>query len=204
MQVHCRFNSLQVESKGYNKYAYPAYEQMCFNSLQVESKEKFSIFLKLCYSGFNSLQVESKVRHAGQRPCVGFGVSIPYRQSQKYHNIVNYISKNVFQFLIGRVKSLNRINKYNRGIRFQFLIGRVKRGYHKLKISFDRIVSIPYRQSQKMSIPVVFFLMIISFNSLQVESKALLGRVALQPPWRFQFLIGRVKRVPRGYKKPRE
>ncbi len=100
-------------------------------------------------------------------------VSIPYRQSQKRRRIlIKEYTLKLFQFLIGRVK---RIFKRCHGVgisQFQFLIGRVK----------------------SMMMQLATTLSSWGFNSLQVESKEMLGQVIQIPFSRFQFLIGRVKR----------
>ncbi len=80
----------------------------------------------------------------------GESVLIPYRQSQKVDNLPAYTNLFVmFQFLIGRVKSLNIIIQDLHKNLFQFLIGRVKSSWEKYSILYIPLVSIPYRQSQK-------------------------------------------------------
>ena len=51
----------------------------------------------------------------------------------------------LFQFLIGRLKTIEPIFQEIGGLKFQFLIGRLKTGVEK-SLAFDGlIVSIPYR-----------------------------------------------------------
>ncbi len=59
--------------------------------------------------------------------------------------LLTFIPDNVFQFLIGRVKSLILLVLLNRSKLFQFLIGRVKRKIAYLNNQADIYVSIPYR-----------------------------------------------------------
>ena len=126
-------------------------------------------------------------------------VSIPYRQTKKltidtntktikwgfqfligrlknflFHSL--YISLIMFQFLIGRLKNeRGKVGSMARCTSFQFLIGRLKNqaAWHT-SFYMDKIVSIPYRQTKKLSAA---------------------GFPASLCSALFQFLIGRLKNL---------
>ncbi len=98
-------------------------------------------------------------------------VSIPYRQAQNVQKAFFCFSSELFQFLIGRLKTEQKCLEHLRAI----------------------VVSIPYRQAQNQEFSTPFNLEISSFNSLQVGSKLQSLEYQTTDQSQFQFLIGRLK-----------
>ena len=97
-----------------------------------------------------------------------------------------------FQFLIGRLKTINELIRIVPFMSFQFLIGRLKTISNAHDIRLLEKVSIPYRQAKNASCRVTAFVLLLF--------QFLIGR--LKTGWlhctpflaiKFQFLIGRLK-----------
>ena len=62
--------------------------------------------------------------------------------------IAGYLAQNRFQFLLGRLKTLNHLGEYTHPDEFQFLLGRLKTKKSSLCLVQKRKVSIPLRQAK--------------------------------------------------------
>ncbi len=125
----CCFNSLQVGSKRCNVHCLHKCLSSSFNSLQVGSKRGQMGRAYSTRTGFNSLQVGSKPDFANL--------------------FVEEID--MFQFLIGRLKTNRWQFKKMAREEFQFLIGRLKTIGYRVQLDIALLVSIPYRQAQNWS-----------------------------------------------------
>ena len=98
-------------------------------------------------------------------------VSIPHRQAKNLVKAIGLPDRGVFQFLIGRLKTIERFKGFVRSKRVSIPHRQAKNDKGRRQFLTDVLVSIPHRQAKN------------------VENTAS-GSV---PKTRFQFLIGRLK-----------
>ena len=92
-------------------------------------------------------------------------VSIPHRQTQNVERPDFLILHPLFQFLIGRLKTLSYRFHCTQVHQFQFLIGRLKTVLLLPILFYGLHVSIPHRQTQNDIQTSTFINIPVSFNS---------------------------------------